>query len=193
MSQDIYKGGGTQESAYLKPFLRLAASEMLVLTGDNIYIERLGRIEQKTASGIIIPTETGNSYKEQHKDNVIELGVVLMTGPGDVDADGSRIPMEVSVGDIIEIPMNVKWYSQFMHLKDYKINAIGRMRASQVMVKIRDYEKAMAILNMDTTIIDKGNNLYRDELLTEVKHDENTEVQSGSDQHGGSRGDTLQE
>ena len=46
--------------------------------------------EQTTASGIVIP-DTAKEKPQQ--------GEVVATGPGRVDDNGNRVPMDVSVGD----------------------------------------------------------------------------------------------
>ena len=147
MSQDYFTGDVVKDSQYSEAFRRLAASGTLTLTGDTVLVEKLGKIESKTAGGIILPTDGPSSYKHQTKDDVLEFGVILMTGPGDISSEGDRLPMDVKVGDIIALPMNVQWYSQFGHLAPYKINTIGRMRAAQVMMKFTDYKAAMEALN----------------------------------------------
>ena len=56
---------------------------------DRVIVKRLEN-ETKTASGIVIP------------DNVAEKpdqGEVLAVGPGKMDDDGDRLPMNVKVGD----------------------------------------------------------------------------------------------
>jgi chaperonin GroES len=48
--------------------------------------------EQTTASGLVIP----DTAKEKPQE-----GKVVATGPGRVDDDGKRIPMDVAEGDIV--------------------------------------------------------------------------------------------
>lgn len=59
--------------------------------GDRIVVERIEQ-DEKTAGGIIIP----DTAKEKPKQ-----GKVLAVGPGAKDESGKRIPMDVSVGDIV--------------------------------------------------------------------------------------------
>ena len=58
---------------------------------DRVLIEVLDSSE-KTAGGIIIPDTAQEKPQE---------GKVVAVGPGKVGDDGKRIPMEVSVGDIV--------------------------------------------------------------------------------------------
>lgn len=156
-----------QESRYLERFKRLAESGAIVLVGDTLLVEKLGVIESKTKSGIIIPTNKISTYKTTVADEVIEFGVVLMVGPGDVE-DGEHLPTTTKPGDIIALPMNVQWYSQFGEMEGYEIGTIGRMRDAQVMMSFPDYEAAMEALN-----------------------EKRSEVQSNDSQPSGSRADAV--
>jgi chaperonin GroES len=57
--------------------------------GDRVVVKPLPR-EEVTKSGIVLP-DTAKEKPQQ--------GEVLAVGPGRVDEDGERIPMEVKVGD----------------------------------------------------------------------------------------------
>ena len=59
--------------------------------GDRLVVEAIEQ-EDATASGILIP----ESAKEKP-----QQGNVLAAGPGRLDDDGKRIPMEVKVGDTV--------------------------------------------------------------------------------------------
>ncbi len=59
--------------------------------GDRIVVERIEQ-DEKTSGGIIIP----DTAKEKPKQ-----GKVLAVGPGAKDESGKRIPMDVSVGEIV--------------------------------------------------------------------------------------------
>jgi chaperonin GroES len=56
---------------------------------DRIVVKPL-EAEQTTASGLVIP----DSAKEKPQE-----GMVLAVGPGRVDDNGNRIPLDVAVGD----------------------------------------------------------------------------------------------
>src|ERR1700760_2306512 len=58
---------------------------------DRIWVQPL-EAEQVTASGIVIP----DTAKEKPQE-----GKVLAVGPGRVDDSGNRIPIDVSVGDVV--------------------------------------------------------------------------------------------
>ena len=59
--------------------------------GDRIGVKPKDEEESRTASGLVIP----DTAKEKP-----QLGEVLAVGPGEVK-DGERIPMDVSVGDVV--------------------------------------------------------------------------------------------
>ena len=58
---------------------------------DRILVEPL-EAEQTTASGLVIP----DTAKEKPQE-----GKVLATGPGRVDDNGNRVPLDVNVGDVV--------------------------------------------------------------------------------------------
>jgi len=58
---------------------------------DRILVQPLDA-EQTTQSGLVIP----DTAKEKPQE-----GKVLAVGPGRFDDDGDRIPMDVSVGDVV--------------------------------------------------------------------------------------------
>jgi chaperonin GroES len=58
--------------------------------GDRVVIKAEEDLEQRTPSGLVIP----DTAKEKP-----QIGEVLAVGPGALDDDGDRLPMDVSVGD----------------------------------------------------------------------------------------------
>ena len=58
---------------------------------DRIVIQQV-EAEQTTASGLVIP----DTAKEKPQE-----GTVLAVGPGRIDDKGSRIPLDVQVGDVV--------------------------------------------------------------------------------------------
>ncbi|MBI1357968.1 MAG: co-chaperone GroES [Acidobacteria bacterium] len=61
---------------------------------NRIVVERTEKKEQKSLGGIIIP----DSAKEKPQE-----AVVIAVGPGKLDDDGKRQPMDVKVGDRVLI------------------------------------------------------------------------------------------
>ena len=58
---------------------------------DRILIEPL-EAEQTTASGLVIP----DTAKEKPQE-----GKVVSTGPGRIDDNGNRVPLDVAEGDVV--------------------------------------------------------------------------------------------
>ncbi len=58
---------------------------------DRIVIQQLDA-EQVTTSGIIIP----DSAKEKPQE-----GTVVSVGPGRIDDNGNRVPLDVAIGDVV--------------------------------------------------------------------------------------------
>ena len=58
---------------------------------DRVVVKRIDA-EDKTKGGIIIP----DTAKEKPQE-----GTVIAVGPGRVDDNGNRVPLDVSVGDVV--------------------------------------------------------------------------------------------
>jgi co-chaperonin GroES (HSP10) len=115
------------------------------LKGDMMLVEKLPKIEKKTTSGIIIASTS--TYKQTMGDADAEFGVVLMVGPGQILDDGTILQCDCKPGDVILLPGNVTWYSQFGHMSDYEPYTIGRLRDSQVGMTFTDYKRCFEVLN----------------------------------------------
>ena len=60
--------------------------------GDRVVVMAKEDAESRTPSGLVIP----DTAKEKP-----QLGEVLAVGPGGLNDDGDRLPMDVSVGDVV--------------------------------------------------------------------------------------------
>ncbi len=58
---------------------------------DRIVVQTL-EAEQTTASGLVIP----DTAKEKPQE-----GTVVAVGPGRVDDNGNRVPLDIAVGDVV--------------------------------------------------------------------------------------------
>lgn len=58
--------------------------------GDRVVVKAEDDLEQRTASGLVIP----DTAKEKP-----QIGEVLAVGPGALNDEGDRMPMDVNVGD----------------------------------------------------------------------------------------------
>ena len=60
--------------------------------GDRVVVKAQEEDEARTPSGLVIP----DTAKETP-----QFGEVLVVGPGALNEDGDRMPMDVSVGDVV--------------------------------------------------------------------------------------------
>lgn len=60
--------------------------------GDRVVVKAQEENEARTPSGLVIP----DTAKEKP-----QFGEVLAVGPGSLNDDGERMPMDVSVGDVV--------------------------------------------------------------------------------------------
>jgi chaperonin GroES len=58
--------------------------------GDRVVVKPEDDLEQRTPSGLVIP----DTAKEKP-----QIGEILSVGPGALDDDGERLPMDVKKGD----------------------------------------------------------------------------------------------
>ena len=76
-------------------FKRMAKSKIksfhLVPLADRVIVSPV--LEEKTKSGIIIPDTAGKERPER--------GLIVAVGKGKIGDDNKRIPLEVSVGDMV--------------------------------------------------------------------------------------------
>lgn len=154
MSQELSMGGLLEKSRYLPRFRRLAeiAPGALQVEGDLIIVERLEKLESsvtlkdKDGKDIKLAIADVQSHKMTHSDKHMDIGVVVFAGPGDV-VDGERVAMNVKVGELILLPGNVVWYSQFGSLTNYEPYSLGVTRDSAVLMHFPDPVKAFEVLN----------------------------------------------
>ena len=59
---------------------------------DDRIVVKANEAEERTASGLVIP----DTAKEKPQE-----GTVIAVGPGRVDDNGNRVPLDVSVGDVV--------------------------------------------------------------------------------------------
>ena len=61
--------------------------------GDRVVIEPLEKDQETFAGGELVLPDTAKEKPQQ--------GKILAVGPGRLDEDGKRIPMEIKVGDVV--------------------------------------------------------------------------------------------
>ena len=70
----------------------MTATKVSIKPLEDRIVVQANEAETTTASGIVIP----DTAKEKPQE-----GTVLVVGPGRVDDNGNRIPLDVSVGDVV--------------------------------------------------------------------------------------------
>jgi co-chaperonin GroES (HSP10) len=138
------------KSKYFAKFQRLLseAPESLRVEGDLLIVEALPKLEKTVDIGgkkLIIADD--KSYRSGHNEKTMEFGLVVLVGPGDVLDDGTRAEMNVKIGDIILLPGNMTWYSQFGALAGYEPYTLGVTRAASILINFPDPAKAFEVLN----------------------------------------------
>jgi chaperonin GroES len=84
---------------------------------DRVLIKPLeNKGEAKTASGIILP---GKENNEKH-----ERGTIIATGPGRLNAEGKRVAMDVSAGDLV-------WYKRGYDAEEVEVDGIDLILTSE--------------------------------------------------------------
>lgn len=143
--------GLATKSKYAQKFARLQreAPDSLRIEGDLLIVEALPKLDKtvELSGGTKLIIADDKSYRAGHNEKTMEFGLVLMAGPGDVADDGGRFEMPVKVGDVILLPGNMTWYSQFGSLAGYEPYSIGVTRAASVLIHFSDPGRAFEVLN----------------------------------------------
>jgi co-chaperonin GroES (HSP10) len=142
-----FDGDAIAVSKYFKAFQTLIKEypNAMMLKGNQILVEKLPKVERKTKSGIIIAE--AHTHKNTVADTATDFGLVLMTGPGQIDEKGNDIPTDARVGEIILLPHSTYWYGAFMGLPQYEPYTIGRLLDDQIPMWFGDYKKAYEVLS----------------------------------------------
>lgn len=143
--------GLREKSRYFDRFQRLRdqAPDSIHVEGDLLIVEALPKLEKtvELSGGKKLIIADDKSYRSGHNEKTMEFGLVVMAGPGDVLDDGTRAEMNVKVGDIILLPGNMTWYSQFGALAGYEPYSLGVTRAASILINFPDPSKAFEVLN----------------------------------------------
>jgi co-chaperonin GroES (HSP10) len=113
------------ESKYKKYFDRLEGKQLLQIKGKRLVVEVLDKDEIKTAGGLFI-AKPDSDHRSQTEANRPTLCLVLACGVGYYDEDDEEVPLENSVGSVIEVSAHsLKTYSEFPGLSDYTSNKLA--------------------------------------------------------------------
>lgn len=143
-------------SKYLHLFNEIETrySDCHELIGDCIYVEELPEPEVKTASGIVLTTNTGR-VKEGITDNKPRFVLVLAVGKGFYDPEtGKDVPVGVQPGDVVIVPsLGVEWFNVFGDLVCDAGHRIGLTRESEIRHRFKgaeNYGKILGVLRRAT-------------------------------------------
>ena len=70
----------------------MTATKVSIKPLEDRIVVQANEVETTTASGIVIPDTATEKPQE---------GTVLSVGPGRIDDNGNRIPLDVKVGDVV--------------------------------------------------------------------------------------------
>lgn len=127
----------TINSKYAKAFSRIEG--LIGLRSDTILVEVLPRQEVRTAGGIIVGK--ADMFRATSEDRRRNLALVLLTG---VDVK------EVRPGQLIMLPFNPLYLSEFPGLEDHTADTLAMLPESDVILKydsVDVYLKTKELLN----------------------------------------------
>lgn len=131
------------ESKYLARFQKLGEVKKDIgfrLNGSRLLVEILPAKEIKTASGLVLSSP--DTYKATADSYRALLGIVLMTGEGYVDDEGTDVPMETKVGQLVVLnEFGLKYYSQFPGIADYTKNTVAMTSESEIQMSFDTIEE----------------------------------------------------
>jgi co-chaperonin GroES (HSP10) len=132
-----------EQSKWFGAFRKLQEQGLLLPCSDFLFVEEMAEVEIQLKSGLVVPKV--ESYKSTMHDLKSTHGLVLMTGPGQLFEDSTLLPPTHEVGDVVLLPQNVEWFSQFFGI-DCSKNRIGRVRDSQIPLGTSDYNGVQGVL-----------------------------------------------
>lgn len=119
---------------YLNRFQKLTSSD-LPLRGDRILLELLPKLEVKTKGGLVIATSL-TDHRSTTVENAADIAVVLAVGSGYYAEDGTDVPLDVKVGNVVMVSrFGMRTYSSFPGLNDYVADTIALARESDCHIK----------------------------------------------------------
>lgn len=129
--------------------LRALGEEVFVLRGSTIIVEILPQ-ELKLKSGLVVAT-TSDQARGGINANKLEIGKVLMTGPGYWNDDGGYEPLDIKPGAVVILPQYVtQQISVFPGIHRPTDGKLGMVKENEVLAfyPTREaFEKAQAELN----------------------------------------------
>ena len=129
-------------SKYLDQFLNLLdKKELYRVNGGRVVIEVLPRPEVKTQGGLIMAAPSGFAKGGTFETQSGTLGVVLLTGDGYVDTDGTTFDIDLKPGNVVLVnDFGIKTLSIFPGLADYAANSLAIIDETTVQMTWPDFE-----------------------------------------------------
>lgn len=140
-------------SKYLEQFKRLENNkELYRLNGGRVLIEILPKPELKTAGGIITMAAPANFAKgATFETQAGTVGIVLLTGEGYVDNDGTSYEIDLKPGNIVMVnDFGIKTLSSFPGLGQYTAQSLAVIDETTVQMtwpSIETFTEYSKILN----------------------------------------------
>lgn len=148
---------GTIPASKYLPFFRERGPGLhstMEISGDIILVERMKFPEAKTASGIILASDTraANTLNGIGADKP-GFFRVLHVGEGFTDGD-KDIPLDVNAGDIILVgAVSVKLFSLFPMLEAYEPDSIGITREADIQIRFKGEDHFIQFLGEFNTAV----------------------------------------
>jgi co-chaperonin GroES (HSP10) len=123
-------------------------SETMEVSGDILLVERMKFPETKTASGLILATDSA-AARTMNGIGADKPGFyrVLHVGAGFVGEDGADVPLDVKPGDVILIgAVSVKLFSMFPLLEAYEPDSIGITRETDIQIRFHGEDNFIEFL-----------------------------------------------
>jgi co-chaperonin GroES (HSP10) len=119
------------QSKYLQQFQRVSDNS-LRLRGNRLLLELLPKPEVKSKGGLVLVTNISD-HRTTTQDNMADICVVLRTGEGYYNDDGSTLPLDLKVGNVVLVSrFGLKLYSNMPGLADYTGESIALARDTDV-------------------------------------------------------------
>ncbi len=114
--------------------LRELGQETFVLRGATMIVEIQDEAEIKTASGLVVSTP-GNHVRKSLTENKLDIGKVLMVGPGYWDEETkSFLELDIKVGAILILPQYlVQVISTFPGISRPTSNKLGLVKDDNIL------------------------------------------------------------
>ena len=130
------------ESKYLEKFTKLEnRKDLYRINGGRVLVELLAKEEVKTAGGLIMSAPSGYAKGSTFDSQRGTMGVILLTGEGYIDSDGTPFLVDLKPGNVVCLnDFGVKTLSVFPGLKDYAANSLALVDESAVQIVWPDIE-----------------------------------------------------